>query len=1131
MSERHGSRVALWGCLAAVVGGAASGAAQEGKVLPVATCEQLSPRELRVSVTFFNCGERLELDYTAFVHFDRARAGESLYMQPAPGLRPLVAPTRSSSWSPNETTTVDFGAVTVPASARGEVFVKVGLYDAGGSGGRLPLAGEDASRRVLVGSIVEEDGQCRWVRRPPAAGEQAEWIGARPRALVKALPVEPAVRFGEADPRDWSVEGLEGGSATLERTREELCWSEASLKVGYVGGERRSGFVLRPKVPLPVPEEADVARLWLLGRALGWVEERTPEMPLLRYWVELQDGEGQGRRLQFPGAIAYPYWYVARARIPREWPRPLVCTGVGFDGCTNTRARSLLLDALVFAKETPAPELSTSVSLEDLPFPTSPDGLLPDTPRAAFSNRVEADGDAWRLVYEGADEKVTYRYTPLTGTLDDVEATWERGEASENCRLAAEGGPLVELGGRRFLPASPGVRRTRVSLERDENSVRTVWRCEAGGAATEYALSLSVRGKSLLVEIEGTDEALTGFSPGHFESAAEARFVPVPYWSWGVWDYGRDGGVVVTDHLFVSGYPDWYRSRASGLTFGADLSHRVDSLAASALTYVPGVKYDTRSHGRRNVLRERYVLTVSSELRETLPNIPHPPSPNREKLAAYCHYTGGRASLLAEQLEHWQRLHSYGVEKVYIRHFDGMWSDVPQGPQEWTLTEHAAPVAGDVAVKRYLEQLQAMGFLPVLYTNYTDLQPVAADFEWDNINLLPDGDISAQCWPGSYPLKPLRAVELEARYAPRIAGRFGTQGSFCDVHTAAAPWGKVDFDARLAGAAQFGTTYRCYGKLLMNERASYGAVYSEGSMHWLYAGLADGSDAQIRSPHPHLEPFLVDFDLLKIHPLEMDAGMSWISRYVDGPDAAASLGGWEAAQDRYTAATVAYGHQGTFTGLRFRDYDTDIKTYYLLQPLQKLYALCPVEEIRYRDPESGRMLGTSEAVRSGIYRESQVYVRYANGLRVWVNGSLAKDWPVEAEGAGYALPPSGFLAQGPEGMLVYSAAGAGGRVDVASQEGTWFVDARGKRQVVGPADTDGAAILKRSAEGVWSLWPLGKVTVLRVDAGALGLGVTVRVTACDEAGTAGGDVETTVEEGRLVLPTDTEVFRFEIAGR
>jgi hypothetical protein len=272
----------------------------------------------------------------------------------------------------------------------------------------------------------------------------------------------------------------------------------------------------------------------------------------------------------------------------------------------------------------------------------------------------------------------------------------------------------------------------------------------------------------------------------------------------------------------------------------------------------------------------------------------------------------------------------------------------------------------------------------------------------------------------------------------------------------------------------------------------------------------------------------VDFDLRKIHLLEMDAGMSWIDRYVGSPEDEAALGGPEAAQDRFTAATLAFGHQGTFTGRAFRGCSADLKTSYMLTPLQRLYAMRRAEAIRYHDPADGRSLATSEALLSGAYRHSQVHVRYETGLEVWVNGSLTEAWLVETGGETYRLPPSGFVARGPEDLLVYSAQTDAGRVDFATYGDTRFVDARGQRQTLGPFDTDGAAILRRKADGGWTLWPLGHLSVLRVRLEALGLGRAPAISAFTESGDTVTGPPPAIEAGWLAVPTADGAFRFEL---
>ena len=1115
--------------------------AEQASILAVGSAEQLGPREVRLSVTFHNLGGKLPLDYTAFIHFDRLPDAEALYVQEAPGLRPLVAGTTSSAWGPDETVTVTFAPVTVPAGLHREVYVRVGMYDPKGDGGRLPLVGANASGRVPVGKLVPEGDKYVFLRTPLAAGGTAsERLGVRPRGLVKAPPGQTLVRFGEEDLAKWRVDGLSGGTAHLERTREQLCWSESSLRVAYSGESGASSFVLRPSRECPLQSEATAAYLWVFGNAIGWAEVASSEAPLLGVFLELRDGKGAVHSLPFPSPVNYPYWFVHRVRLPADWPRPLTCTGIGFTGCSNRQSHWLMLDTLSCAREAFPATLATTVRLDDLPFPLTPDGPLPQQLAGECRNAVEAFAGGYRLSYTGADGRLAYELRPSDGTLGDVEAQWFAPGATapaQRLRLAAVRGPTLEIKGRKLGPAALAGTRKCLEARIVGGRVLTKWRWDTPGGPVSYELAFGVKGKSLLVDVTSEGEALTGFTAGQLTGQGGARFVPVPYWSYGLRDWGRDGGVVVVGKLFLSGLLDLYRSAATAPTFDVPVSHEPEALLPGGIAYCPGVEYQLRSDGKRNPLRERFIFTLSPEVREVLPTIAHPPSPNAAKLAAYAHSTGGQASRLEEQLGRWRRLHAYGVDKVYIRHFDGMWADESQGTQEWTLTEHVAPVAGDVAVRKYLDALSAMGFLPVLYTNYTDLQPVAAEFDWDRVIRLPGGEISPFCWPGSYPLKPLAGVALERQYAPRIKERFGTQGSFCDVHTSAAPWHKVDCDARLPGAAQFGTTYRAYAKLLMAERTTYGAVYSEGSRHWLYAGLHDGSDAQLCAPKPHLEPFLVDFDLLRIHPLEMDAGMSWLGRYVKDPfvgpksgspeqAAAQALGGWEAALDRFNAATLAFGHQATLTETNVRGYDSDIRTYCMIQPVQLLYAMRKAEAITYHDPATGRSMGPSEAIITGVLRDSQVFVRYDSGLEVRVNGSLTEPWRVEAAGTTWELPPSGWVCAAAGKVLSWSALVVGARADYCSTPDMRFADARGAMRRVGEFETDGAVLARKSGAG-WTVFPLGAMKGLKVDLAALGVKGPVTAVVRDEEGRETRRQQLR-SDGLVELPVASDAFRIEL---
>jgi hypothetical protein len=137
-----------------------------------------------------------------------------------------------------------------------------------------------------------------------------------------------------------------------------------------------------------------------------------------------------------------------------------------------------------------------------------------------------------------------------------------------------------------------------------------------------------------------------------------------------------------------------------------------------------------------------------------------------------------------------------------------------------------------------------------------------------------------------------------------------------------------------------------------------------------------------------------------------------------------------------------------------------VREYFLMRALQECYLEAPVAAVGYR--WGAEMLDLAAALR----REAdlaQVRIEYGNGLTVWVNRSQREPWEVEAGGAAYLLPPSGFLAMAPrQGLLVYTAEVGGLRTDLCRSPGYTFVDVRGGRlRTVEGITTDGAAALLR----------------------------------------------------------------------
>ena len=91
-------------------------------------------------------------------------------------------------------------------------------------------------------------------------------------------------------------------------------------------------------------------------------------------------------------------------------------------------------------------------------------------------------------------------------------------------------------------------------------------------------------------------------------------------------------------------------------------------------------------------------------------------------------------------------------------------------------------------------------------------------------------------------------------------------------------------------------------------------VYSEGGHHFFYSGLSDGNYAQDRGYNFFTMPWIVDFDLLKIHPKECNFGMGLLPMFSPGkmyqPNTE-PVGGIEELVDCFLTAVVAFGHART----------------------------------------------------------------------------------------------------------------------------------------------------------------------------------------------------------------------------
>ena len=612
------------------------------------------------------------------------------------------------------------------------------------------------------------------------------------------------------------------------------------------------------------------------------------------------------------------------------------------------------------------------------------------------------------LRYKGADGTLAYHWKPkgdgLLGGLTLRAAM--TGDAPVTLPLAGQAGldwtGAAALAGTRLtpLPGGDGATLTRTYLIAGQTATVTV----AG----------RLQGKSLVFDIACDKPLLSGLRGGDWGPTMRRRQVALPYYSNAVWFLERE-------NLFAGAFLDWTASQASSQN---------GTRAA----------YDARTDGTRNLLHERLVYTAAWHLAETLPNIPNPPSPFRADLAGRVMLDIWGGSFATTQ----ERLHTlaecgFGPGTAILHDWqrdgydNGLPAHVPANPK----------LGGDPAMAALVSGGQADGIEMALHENYVDYYPDFEGFTDADIARASDGS-RVRAWynPGtkiqSFAVKPARILPLAMTQGPEVVRRYGSTACYLDVHSAVPPWFHVDAEAGQAGAGEFEAVWDAHQGLWAYERGlHHGPVFGEGNNHWYWSGLLDGVEAQFgqgwRDGAGTSAPLLVDFDLLKIHPLQLNHGMGYYERWwAHGPDARRGL---LSLLDQYRMQEVAYGHQGFLGGEAWHDPALSWLEPHLMRPLTARTALAGPVAIDYLN--GGRWLDTTAAAKADDPAAwSRVRVRYGNGLTVWANGG---DIPLRL--GSVTLPPNGWLALG-AGLTAGTTLRAGIVSDMAETAGSVFVNAR-----------------------------------------------------------------------------------------
>jgi hypothetical protein len=955
-------------------------------------------------------------------------------------------------------------------------------------------------------------------------------IGVRPYELQwagrKTDLRTPLVDFQNLD--GWTVSST-GGKSELTLSSDRPLWGPHAAKLVFRGSAQADGasFVLRPPRPIRLPAAIDCASLWVWSDHWAWHRDRGK--PVAQMSVLLTTPAGRTVEVPFTRGLDWPEWWLLHVRLSAAQRTAIAggaaLTGVRLSHCRLDEPKSIYLQNLAFYAESlspvrcavqprpgidlpPGEELGVQTGKARLPFPTRKETLLPDNRVRDFTTELLRDEADYVFRYCGRDGTLEYRYRPASGTLGDISAKW-RDAAGGPLRPLAEGGVrlaadhnvegLLNTGGV-YLPrqpkAAPPGRIEPIACRQENDALIARWRVSCGPRSAEVVYTMRLWQKSLVIDVQCGGGEVGELALGGVAGAENPRLLPVPFWTGE--DLGPDRGrpaVLVMGPparpLFASVFLDHTRSSASQFFFHCGIEQGL-ALCAGGSRYLP------RSDGRRNDCFERIFLTLSPRLEETLPRVPNPPSPWRGAASECLVCTHGAQDRGADYAC-WRKFARYGIRKVVVLDHETGWRD---HAESFTFRTIPAPgKGGDEGQRAYARAIRELGFRYGLYNNYTDLVPLNAHWDEDLVSRTPDGQWQT-AWFRCYAPKPARVAALEEALTPTIQEKFHLDAGLLDVHTAIAPWRRVDYDARIPGAGTLLSQFYAYGQLMLHQQRVWnGPVFSEGGNHWYYAGLVTGSFAQDRGYDLAGDPWLVDFDLWQLHPLGCDVGLASPNAFNEVAGRAAT----EDGLDRFIAGTIAFGHVGHFQNGRHLS-SRLLRSYYMLQQLQTAYAGTTVEEIRYAG-DHGQLLDASAAVAGGAYRRSQLQVKYRGGLIVWVNGHKSDTWTTP-----YAeLPPAGYYARNPRGSLVVSSALVGGRrADYVHSPAYDYVDGRGRWLQTPWAAADGQIIVLQEAGGSREVIPFqAKRFAVAVSA------VPWRVVALDENGVEIGRPRTELRDGLL----------------
>lgn len=647
------------------------------------------------------------------------------------------------------------------------------------------------------------------------------------------------------------------------------------------------------------------------------------------------------------------------------------------------------------------------------------------------------------ITYTGADGTIEYDWLiPPAGSVNSLGILHVKPRLGN---LAPTDIPLTPMA----MPASvttsvpANTPITFQSAQWSANAIGPLWilTYRAGTIQQNIYLQFTLAGRFLNVQITASQPILNGLNIGPWPASSNPRNIPVPYYP------GNSPFYLQASNLFATAYYDWRSSNASWMDDSGQQS-----------IYLP------LTNKQLNAVQERIVVGVSANLVDLFPDMKNPASPYMSELAGrmvldiWAYGFSSVATTLSKLSSHGLKdcvilLHNW----QYYGYDNGLPAHVPANPS----------LGGDAALSNLVQIGQSLGCRFALHENYTDYYQDFPSFSFDSVALDSNGN-SQLAWFNptarvqANVTKPTQFLKYASQQSPIIKQTYKTDSAFIDVNSAPAPWFRADMDAKAAGAGQFASYMNASIELWRFARALYrGPVFGEGRNHAFWSGLLDGTEAQFGAGGVPTNlggqaPLLVDFDLAKMHPFQINHGMGYYERWIGPGDDIQNTN----SLDAYRMQELIYGHAPFLGGTLWSNPARMMVEQNLVGPVARRYGTQEATSVQYQF--KGNWTDLNTASKGSTW--NRVQVRYANGDVIVANGMAQ---PLIWQG--YTLPANGWMATG-NGLLAYTAQKNGVVVDYAETSDSIFANARNQSdlQLSGAMAQVTAGNFSQPVQGVFS---------------------------------------------------------------